>query len=50
MQYLYLYTVNTAEKQTRVKAGGCKLQVAGHCFTIAETTQNFTNANIRPKI
>ena len=29
--------------------GGCKLQVAGHCFTKAETTQNFTNANIRPK-
>ena len=25
--------------------GGCKLQVAGHCFT----TQTFTNANSRPK-
>ena len=29
--------------------GGCKLQVAGPCFTIAETTKTFTNANIRPK-
>ena len=27
--------------------GGCKFQVAGHCFTIAETTQTFTNANFR---
>ena len=26
---------------------GIEVQAAGHCFTIAETTQNFTNANIR---
>ena len=25
------------------------LEGVGHCFTIAETTQNFTNANISPK-
>ena len=24
------------------KSGGCKVQVAGHCFTITETTQTFT--------
>ena len=28
---------------------GCKLQVEGHCFTTAETTQIFTNATIKPK-
>ena len=27
--------------------GRYKLQVAGHCFTIAERTQIFTNANIK---
>ena len=26
-----------------------QVRVAAHCFTIAETTQNFTNANTRPK-
>ena len=35
----------------RDNGAGCRLQVrvVGHCFTKAETTQNFTNANIRPK-
>ena len=35
--------------QYHIHVGGCKLQVAGYYFTIAETTQNFTDANIRPK-
>ena len=54
------YKRETDEQQVRVSKivqgqsvnnGGGKLQVrvAGHCFTKAETTQNFTNANIRPK-
>ena len=26
-----------------------QVRVKGHCFTIDETTQTFTNANTRPK-
>ena len=25
------------------------VRVAGHCVTVGETTQTFTNTNIRPK-
>ena len=46
---LYVWHIIESYNYKCYGPGWCKLQVAGHCFTIADKPQALTNANTQPK-